>query len=237
MWGIITTMASKYKFNPGEKFGVWKTLDGKCFWCGVPTPYDQITIDHIIPEYLNNDPYKLKEIKVNYKLNENFEINNFYNWVPAHSMCNSKKGFTLYENSPVFLAILDKVSKGAKKAKETSLKILKSHKIGALLAKLESVIESGDITKAELAELKELFKVEKYTPLEPKNDIKWILNSSWSITREEGNIAFATNGKQTGLIPGKGNYDYSWVCPTCGNCGPWNGVICLSCGSMSDPND
>jgi rRNA-processing protein FCF1 len=58
--------------------------------------------------------------------------------------------------------------------------------------------------------------------------------NEWKILRKEGNIAYVTDGKRGGYTP-INKTDTSYMCPTCGKYGPWNGVICLSCGSQSYP--
>lgn len=59
----------------------------------------------------------------------------------------------------------------------------------------------------------------------------------WTVVANANGVATVTNGKQAGLMSVASNPHHSWICPTCGNNGPWNGVICLSCGQMSDPSD
>jgi predicted nucleic acid-binding protein len=59
----------------------------------------------------------------------------------------------------------------------------------------------------------------------------------WTIVRNDNGIAMVTDGRRAGIRPTAANPHHSWQCPNCGNAGPWNGVICLSCGQMSDPSD
>ncbi|MBU3188745.1 PIN domain-containing protein [Clostridium bowmanii] len=58
----------------------------------------------------------------------------------------------------------------------------------------------------------------------------------WNIKKIDGNIAFVTDGKRAGYTSSQQNPDISFMCPYCGNYGPWNGVMCLSCGQRSEPD-
>jgi len=74
-----------------ERYSVWEAHGKKCFYCNEPLPYRLITIDHLLPESLLSQQNRLQEITIEYGLNKDFKINNYYNWVPACSSCNSKK--------------------------------------------------------------------------------------------------------------------------------------------------
>lgn len=59
----------------------------------------------------------------------------------------------------------------------------------------------------------------------------------WTVVRSSQGFATVTDGRRGGVVPTVRNPHHSWQCPNCGSFGPWNGVICLSCGRMSDPAD
>jgi hypothetical protein len=69
--------------------------------------------------------------------------------------------------------------------------------------------------------------------LKLKNGEKLLVPDHWKIERIEGNMAYVTDGKRTGRTPIK-DHGISFKCSRCESYGPWNGIICLSCGQRSD---
>lgn len=88
------TLMAKYRFKTEQRFALWKASDRKCFWCGEPMVFREVTVDHIFPERLLNEPQELQRIAAEYGLGTEFAINDFCNWVPAHGRCNQEKGTT-----------------------------------------------------------------------------------------------------------------------------------------------
>ena len=84
---------TKYKFSNTERFVVWKAYDCKCFWCGEPLEHKQTTIDHVFPEKLLDSKIDFDRMKHFYSLPNDFQINEFCNWVPSHNNCNNKKSY------------------------------------------------------------------------------------------------------------------------------------------------
>ncbi|MEH2007708.1 MAG: hypothetical protein V7K81_21725, partial [Nostoc sp.] len=66
----------------------------------LPLPFfEQLHIDHILPEKLLNNPEELEHLKVNYGLREDFDINSYYNWFPVKIKINLQKGGLIYSES------------------------------------------------------------------------------------------------------------------------------------------
>lgn len=82
----------------------------RCFWCGEPISMQDITVDHVLPEILEDKPDELAKIIHYYALPEDFKINSCMNWVPAHSKCNQEKSTRVYKNSPVMIKLLAEVA-------------------------------------------------------------------------------------------------------------------------------
>ena len=66
-----------------------------------------------------------------------------------------------------------------------------------------------------------------------EEDEKLLIPDHWKIVKKNVNMATVTDGKREGRTPIK-NHGDSFHCPQCDNFGPWNGVVCLSCGFVSD---
>lgn len=59
-----------------------------------------------------------------------------------------------------------------------------------------------------------------------------MINAGWRFShKERGEIIF-----ESGNVRGYTGSHISYLCPNCGKYGPWNGVMCLSCGNRSEPD-
>lgn len=219
---------AKYRFSNLEKYVMWEIHDKKCFWTEEPIPLNQVTVDHIIPESFLDKPEELEKIRKDYNLGMDFEINDYCNWVPCFGRVNSQKSTTLYQNAPAFLFVMEKVKKKAILASRLELKILKENKAAEILAKVGIEIEKNPAVELALVEQLELRKI--------PSDIKIYKPKGWYIQSIDpsNNEVRVTNGSVSGSVPTSLHNLHSFQCPRCHSYGPWNGVICLSCGSRSD---
>ncbi len=60
-----------------------------------------------------------------------------------------------------------------------------------------------------------------------------LIPKEFEIVKIDGDMALVKNGNIFGMTPIR-NHHHSFCCPTCGSYGPWNGVMCLTCGHKSD---
>lgn len=226
---------SFYRFSSAEKFGVWEAHGGMCFWCGEPLTYRHATIDHVLPESLEDSSARLAVIKNGFGLTEDFKINSFENWVPAHAACNSKKNDTVFAASPFMIASLEYVSRRASKARSISDRVAKNRKKGKILALLEDAATEGLVTKEEVQDL--FLELPKPLPQSVAQTVELRVSSRWTVLHQNDTIVFVTDGKVGGYTTIDPNPHSSFICPFCSRPGPWNGVFCMSCNSMSDPAD
>jgi len=100
---------AKYKFSQAQRVALWEAHNRRCFYSGNPLAYSDLHIDHILPESLLDKPSELERINREYGLDPDFEINSYYNWVPAHSRYNLKKSdIVLNENQTLILLAIAK---------------------------------------------------------------------------------------------------------------------------------
>jgi hypothetical protein len=90
---------SKYKFTTVQRVAVWEAHERRCIYCTEPILFKDLHVDHIIPEYLLKDQTKLNWIAREYGLKTEFELNNYYNWVPSHNLCNSRKSKQVFSKA------------------------------------------------------------------------------------------------------------------------------------------
>lgn len=88
-----------------------------------------------------NDHTRMKAVLKTYGLDDTFNINDYENWIPAHSYCNRGKSDTVYEGLPILKTTLDSCAK--KKQLEQKLELLldQAPKKAELLAKLQAAID------------------------------------------------------------------------------------------------
>ncbi len=94
------------QFNDKFRECLWKVHGQRCFYCENPITFVELEIDHVVPEYLLNNPSEFEKVKKGYALEENFKIAGIENLVPACSKCNGKKSnltFTIGQIA-IFLA-------------------------------------------------------------------------------------------------------------------------------------
>jgi len=69
--------------------------------------------------------------------------------------------------------------------------------------------------------------------LKLRNGEKLLVPDHWKFIERSGNMAIVTDGEFRGTTPLK-DHDPIFKCSRCENCGPWEGIICRSCGQRSD---
>lgn len=140
---------SKYKFNSAEKYTIWHTHGFKCYWCGEPLELMNLSIDHLLPESLKDKPDEFQRTKTHYLLPATFKINDFCNWVPTHSNCNSRKSKSIFSNSPAFLLFITAVTAKSDQTRHDYQKLIakrnKDKIIGKIVSDLEPIISEKRI--------------------------------------------------------------------------------------------
>jgi hypothetical protein len=94
---------SKRQFSDAERFAIWKAHKRRCFYCERPIEWDELAIDHIVPERLLDRAEELSKLIADYQIETafpDFQINGHGNLVPAHQRpCNSRKAGDVFAKS------------------------------------------------------------------------------------------------------------------------------------------
>lgn len=226
---------NKRKFTILEKFAVWKGHEKKCYICGEPINFKETTIDHIIPEKCLTDKDEYKKFKEYFRFDDDFNINGFENWMPAHPKCNSEKGDRFYPSTDI---VLKKARAKACSIKKEVEKLIREQESNKILATLLGWIENEQITIHELSLAFEIFNLPYAVNLEKidRDELAYV-PSGWRATSREdrAGMIFVELHDRGGFVPKVSNPDaHEWECQRCHNYGPWNGTKCLSCGAYSD---
>jgi hypothetical protein len=250
--GIIGSAMGKHRFTDSERFTVYMADSAKCFWCGIPIYYRDVQVDHLFPESLKNDPARLEELRVNYGLGQGFDLNGFENWVTCHQGCNLRKLGDILPNAPAMMFAISEVIQRAPKLAKYRTEFEKDKRRERILVMLSAAVEDGELERSDIELLLEkLPEIPTATPagvntqinlstawqvVVPSSPAASIEGQGWSIYRVTGNVAYVTDGKFGGYVPNVANPDPSWICSRCGCYGPWDGIICRTCGNREEPD-
>jgi hypothetical protein len=229
-------MTPRKQLSRPERFGLWKAWDGCCAWCAEKVVFKDVQIDHLIPLDVVASDEARKEIVSRYSLPADFDFSGLENLVPSCSRCNRLKSSQVFEPSPALILFISSVRLKAGLARHIANTFIADEKKEKLLAKVEAAVQRGDITESDISELFASLPtlVRKAAVAQP--DVYLQIAPGWEVVEQRGHLVTvrASSGR-TGITSTSG--DASWICSSCGQNGPWNGVICLSCGRMSDPGE
>jgi hypothetical protein len=150
---------SKTTIDNITRSALWTTYKNICFYCSQPLDWGDLHIDHIIPESLLQKFEKFKEIKQDFELDKNFNLNELYNLVPSHSKCNHRKSDGLFSKSTT-LFYLSITNKTVSKIKIEIEKLKRNKNKGLILSKLQSALSTNTIDAKDLKKI--LIESEKH---------------------------------------------------------------------------
>ncbi|KUJ55306.1 HNH endonuclease [Chryseobacterium aquaticum] len=151
---------SKTSFDTPTRAGIWSAHGTKCFYCNTDIDFKDLNIDHIIPQSISD--HKLKELILEYGLNESFTINSFENLVPTHRICNQRKTDSVFNKSSV-LYYLDLNTKKVEFVKAEINKLKRKKYFNQLHSKIASALEQDYINIDELTKI-----------INEKRNIDWV---------------------------------------------------------------
>lgn len=127
---------------------LWIAYNCVCFYCSQNLDWDELHIDHIIPESLNNTKEYFDVLK-KYELMNGFNINSLYNLVPSHNQCNLRKGKQLFSKATTLYYLELTQQKTSRIVKEIE-KIKARKNRGQIISKIQNALESQLVTTDEL---------------------------------------------------------------------------------------
>lgn len=157
---------SKQHIPPRKKYALWIAHKRICHYCKEPLLYQDMWVDHILPEHLSKAPDKLEQILREYELvGLDFDIKGYSNWLPAHWRCNLDKGGSIFDKGAARYYINIARAK-AKTAQREEQKIIHDLKRDKLLGSLDIALSEGLLSQ------KAVFAIlEQYTPTLKKEPI------------------------------------------------------------------
>lgn len=215
-----------------ERFAVWKAWEGRCFWCWEPVPFKDVHKDHVLPLAAAKRHGGLEKLRELYALPPDFELDDFENWAPSCPSCNQRKGAIYPDPSPSFSVWRGIVVMNGRIARAIAEGIEAERGKAPLLAKIASAVEAGDLTKDEIQEfLRGLPEIIRKAMEIPEKLLQ--IAPGWLVVQRNGNSTVRPGKAQ---VANSATKDSSWLCPRCWHDGPWNGNICMTCGTRTFPD-
>lgn len=226
---------NKYNFSPFERYAVYTVHREKCYLNNEPLDLKTMQVDHIIPESLLEAPERLADVLMALGRPADFQINSYYNWMPACGPCNNTKSDTVFKPSPLVQTVLERAAEKADAAAQLSAESVSHRKVSNALNTLERASEAGEFNDQIVATLEPLitFHVAKRAQEDRSEPVR--LTPLYQAFSEQNGIRIVRGpyGVGVGDGPINPNPQGGFGCPTCGF-SAWNGARCVICGEMSD---
>lgn len=136
-------------FDNITRSALWSSYNNICFYCNRPLEWDDLNIDHIVPELYSKDINAFEKVKAEYELDKNFDLNALYNLVPTHSKCNLRKSRELFIKQTT-LYYLGLTNKALTKIQKEIEKLKNRKNKGQIISKLQSALATNLIDINEL---------------------------------------------------------------------------------------
>lgn len=137
------------KFNIITRSALWNSYKNTCFYCSKILDWNDIHIDHIIPESLALNMEEFDKLKLEFDLDEKFNVNELYNLVPTHSKCNLRKNDELFPKKTI-LYYLGLTYKNIPKIKQEIKKLETRKSKGQIISKVQTALATDLINTKEL---------------------------------------------------------------------------------------
>lgn len=124
------------------RYALWSAHNRRCSYCREPLIFAELWVDHVLPEFLLDDPERLDTVLEEFDLNSDFDLHDYGNWLPAHSRCNLQKGKSIFERGAARFYVSIAQSR-ADAARSEEGKLDSSLSADHLLAKLGIAVEKG----------------------------------------------------------------------------------------------
>lgn len=131
-----STRYVKHQFTAAERFAVFNTYGDRCYIGGEQVTAVTFEVDHILPEKLLRDESKLRETLELFGLPDNFNLNDYGNWLPACRPCNGHKLQHVFRPTPAIQIHLDRARAKADDARKREKRAIGEKELGKAVATL-----------------------------------------------------------------------------------------------------
>lgn len=137
------------KFDNIIRSALWASYNNTCFYCNKNLDWNDVHIDHVIPESLANNQRSFDTFKVAFDLDKNFDVNELYNLVPVHGKCNLRKNDELFAKQTI-LFYLGLTKRALPKITQEIEKLKRRKNKGQIISKVQTALATNLIDIKEL---------------------------------------------------------------------------------------
>jgi hypothetical protein len=217
------------------RLALFKAWHERCVWCRIPLYFSEMEIDHVIPKSLDGE--NVRRLITAHGLSCDFDLHSLENLAASCGPCNGGKGRKPPPEAPAITLVLDTARSHAPGIADVAEKLYGKRKLDEALAIVRAAAAAGDKNALALPEAADTvsseFGAATGQQIERLHPALGLLYGEWTIVHSPSDrVATVTDGERAGYT----GTDKSFMCGTCGSHGPWNGVICLTCGQRSEPD-
>lgn len=143
---------SEQKISTSLRRALWTAHNFKCFYDKEPLRWDELCIDHIIPEYLADKTDELALVLNQVGLESDWSLTAPHNLVPSCRACNLRKRDMLPPRNQLILLLQEAAAK-APEVQVLRKRFTEEQRISRLLAQLEFALASGVVTEVDLGRI------------------------------------------------------------------------------------
>ena len=138
--------------SANERYGLWSVWGGRCYWCREPLYFEGSQVDHVIALEAVSTAEGETLTRKRYGLGEEHDFDDFENFVPAHSNCNRRKWYTLYDPIPAFITYIDQAKSKSDEARTIARRMEEGPRLASVIATVETITRNDNLTEGELSE-------------------------------------------------------------------------------------
>jgi hypothetical protein len=94
-------------FTAPHRHAMWTVYGYKCFYCREQLRWDALRVDHLVPQYLAEDPDKRASVFRDLSLPDDWSLTDDHNLVAACDHCNSRKRDRIPEPKQMMLWLME----------------------------------------------------------------------------------------------------------------------------------
>ncbi len=176
------TKMAKQKFTPPHRRAIWTAYGMQCFYCHERLRWDDLRIDHLVPEYLSNDPDALRTKLNELGLPETWDLQGNANLVASCDRCNNRKGARTTLPSQLILLTAETRAK-ATRIEELRQKFETEDRKDLILAQLETARGRGLLTSPDVDRLRLLINSDPHTPVQLLKSLRFLEGAAFTELR------------------------------------------------------
>lgn len=142
---------SSQVFSAIVRESIHRVFNEKCYYCDSSITYNELEVDHLVPESLINNEARKCDAYETYGLGADFDILSYENLIAACHSCNNKKRDHLLHAGYVAIALAVIKSKLPKLNSYLS-ENKKKRKLASILKSIAHSVDQGSFTEKEIIE-------------------------------------------------------------------------------------